>query len=83
MTPAEIAQAKIDLDKDLTGKADTVGIAFGEEIFKAFVTKGYIKKEKFGALGTALWTEFLPAYDKTHYAFFDWDVGAKKFDVGG
>ncbi|TAN46415.1 MAG: hypothetical protein EPN26_15175 [Rhodospirillales bacterium] len=83
MTPAEITQAKIDVDTALQGKNANVGVAFGEDVFKAFVAAGHITKEKFGIQGTTLMMDSYPAYGKTHFAIFDWELGGMKFKVGG
>jgi hypothetical protein len=83
MTPAEVAALKSQIDADLIGKADNVGIAFGEESFNAFVAAGHIQKRKFSLLGTTLFTEMLPAYGDGHFAFVDWELPIKTAKVGG
>lgn len=83
MTSNEIAAEKAKIDAALAGKPDNVGIAFGDEAFKAFVKAGHIQKRKFGLLGTTLMAEDLPAYGETHFAFLDWMLPPKTAKVGG
>ena len=77
-----IEAIKGDLDKLITPNSPNVGIAFGEELFSEFKSRGWLTLESFGALGTTLFAIQVPAYQKTHFAFVSWHIAALAFKVG-
>jgi hypothetical protein len=75
-------QKKTELNKELESAASNVGIKFGPELFKEFVRRGWFTLETFGVLGTLLFAEKVPAYQKTHIVFQSWDIQDHEFKVG-
>jgi len=73
---------KLELDKQLEVAVPNVGIAFGVELFDEFRKRGWFTLEVFGTLGTTLFAERVPAYDKTHFAFPSWGISDREFIVG-
>jgi hypothetical protein len=71
-----------ELDAALASAPDTVGIAFGIELFDEFRRRDWFTLETFGALGTSLFAEQLPAYRHTHFVFPTWGVPNREFRVG-
>lgn len=58
------------------------GIKVGRELFDHLVKEGKITKETFSVLGSGAFPVELPAYDKKHYVFDDWELGERDFKVG-
>lgn len=75
-------QIKAELEKQLAGASPSVGIAFGTELFNEFRKRGWFTLEVFGVLGTTLFAERLPAYNKSHFVFPSWDIQDLEFKVG-
>lgn len=73
---------KAALDKELQNTSDNVGIAFGTELFNEFKNRGWFTLETFSVLGTTLFSEQLPAYNKTHFVFSSWGINDLEFKVG-
>ena len=82
MNDQQILSIKSELDDELKSADPKVGIAFGMELFNAFQQKGWFTLEDFGWLGTPLFSECLPAYGRSHYAFPNWDLPDFEFRVG-
>jgi hypothetical protein len=82
MDDATISAKRDSLDQALETAGPNVGIAFGLDLFKAFRERGWLTLETFGASGTTLFAERLPAYQQTHYVFATWDLGDWDFKVG-
>jgi hypothetical protein len=80
MDPFETKKA--ELDKQLEGAPQNVGIAFGTELFNEFRKRGWFTLEVFGALGTTLFAGQVPTYKKTHFAFLSWGIKEREFEVG-
>lgn len=76
---------RADLDVQLHNLSPNVGIAFGSELFNEFRNRGWFTLEKFGVLGTTLFTDqlLLPAYQRSHCVFLSWAIDDLKFQVGG
>jgi len=77
-----IENIKANLDKQLESADSNVGIAFGEDLFRIFRENQWIKLEDYGLLGTSLFSEKIPAYQQTHFAFTTWGLGKLDFKVG-
>lgn len=73
---------KAALDEELKSTSNNVGIAFGIELFNEFKKRGWFTLERYGALGTTLFSEQLPAYNKTHFVFPSWSINDFEFKVG-
>lgn len=77
---AKVKQA--DLDGALKNAPADVGIAFGFDLFLAFVARGWLTMEDFGATGASLYNGRLPAYQRTHFAFVSMDVPDEDYELG-
>lgn len=75
-------EKKAELDKLLENAPANVGIAFGTELFNEFRNRGWFTLETFGALGTTLFAELVPAYKKTHFVFPSWGIQEAEFKIG-
>jgi hypothetical protein len=82
MDKAVVDAKKAALDQALLGVGSNVGIAFGVILFEEFVRREWITLETFGVVGSSLWNTKLPAYDRTHYAFWNWGLPEHEFMVG-
>ena len=74
-------QAKADLDKALADLSPKAVILFGLELFRDFRERGWLTTETFGAEGTTLFAEKVPAYNRTHLVVATWDVPDCEFRV--
>lgn len=75
-------EKKAELDKQLENAPANVGIAFGTQLFNEFRNRGWFTLETFGALGTTLFAEQVPAYKKTHFVFPSWGIQETEFKIG-
>lgn len=73
---------KAELDKQLAGASPSAGIAFGTELFNEFRKRGWFTLEVFSVLGTSLFPDRVPAYNKTHFVFPSWGIQDVEFKVG-
>lgn len=73
---------KAELDNELMNASDNVGIAFGTELFKEFKKREWFTLETFGVLGTTLFSEQLPTYNKTHFVFQSWGINDLEYKIG-
>jgi hypothetical protein len=79
---AALNQVKADLDSALANASPKAVILFGAELFRAFHERGWLTVETFGAEGTTLFAERVPAYNRTHLVIYTWDVPNYEFRVG-
>ena len=79
---SNIEEIKEDPEMRLTLANPNLGIAFGDKLFLEFKTRGWLRLETFGALGTTLFAIQIPAFDKTHFAFISWNNDDLAFTVG-
>lgn len=77
----QLEEKKTELDKQLESASPNVGIVFGTELFNEFRKRGWFTLEVFGALGTTLFAEQVPAYKKTHFVFPSWGIKDLEFKV--
>lgn len=82
MTDDKLLEIKDKLDTVLAGVGPNMGIAFGTELFAEFRQRGWLKMEVFGMLGTSVFAEKVPAYNRTHFAFPNWEIPDYTFKVG-
>jgi hypothetical protein len=82
MTDKKLLEIKEGLDAALANEGPNVGIAFGTSLFDEFRQRGWLKMEEFGMLGTSVFAEKVPAYNRTHFAFPNWDLPEFAFKVG-
>ena len=82
MTDIKLLKIKEELDVALAKEGANVGIAFGTSLFYEFHQHGWLKMEDFGVLGTSFFSGKLPAYNRTHFAFSDFDLPEFAFKVG-
>lgn len=73
---------KAELDKQLNNAPDNVGIAFSTALFDEFKKREWFTLETFGVLGSTLFSEQLPAYNKTHFVFPSWGINDLEFKIG-
>lgn len=78
----QFEEIKAELDKELQNTSGNVGIAFGTELFNEFKKRQWFTLETFGALGTTIFSEQLPAYNKTHFVFRSWGINDLEFKIG-
>jgi hypothetical protein len=78
----EFEQLKAELDKQLESTTPNVGIAFSSGLFNEFKNRGWFTLETFGALGTTVFEQHVPAYGRTHFVFPSWAICDFKFIIG-
>ena len=82
MDDTKAKRIRSELDRELLLFSTKVGIFFGQELFNEFRDRKWITLETFGAEGTFVLKENVPAYDKTHLAILDWGISDLEFRVG-
>lgn len=71
------------LEAELQNHHVNSAIFVGKDIFFDFLERGWIKPEKFGAQGTDLFSEIVPAFNRTHCTILSHALGETQFQVGG
>lgn len=82
MDNTQVEAAKVKLDTELQGRSEKIGIAFGSELWRAFIKRGYLRLEKFSWLGLEVSILELPAYNK-RFAFEDWRLPGDEYRLPG
>lgn len=83
MNPKDVDDAKARIEAILkTHKGARAGIAFGVDLFSAFVQRKWIESQTFTALGTSAFPIEVPAYERSHFAWPTWDLEPHDFRVG-
>ena len=81
MDDAAAQDKRNQLDAELAKSPDDVGIAFGTELFNAFVKRGWLTMEDFSAYNTRLFPQRVTAYDRVHFVFPSLDIGETAFEI--
>jgi hypothetical protein len=73
---------KAELDAALATVGRDVGILFGVGLFEAFRVRNWITVEYSSAVGSTLFGDKVPAYDRSHFVFPTWNIPDFEFRIG-
>lgn len=82
MDERQAKQIQKELDSELSGFSHGVAIMFGRDLWFDFLDRGLITQEIFGAEGTMLFSDTVPAYNKIHLAVLNTAIPTHEYRVG-
>ena len=81
MDSDELVQIRQRLDRELEGRNECVGIAFGLELYSEFINNDLITLEENGLASFGI-DDPAPAYRRTHFAFAMFGLLDREFRIG-